>query len=194
MESIRGCELWTIKKIWRKNVKVGIFSKYRDFPIPSLEVILPSNEVGVAGVPTCEFLWLRPLLRKKLKMEILKTCGRGRESFTEIYLENCLKFSQNIWTFCRVAKVCFSSTFRIPHILYTYLYTITWKKTILFLYFVFFISILHLLLFLPIFHLILILIFILVLHNFFLWMALLTMHCSLLPCAVGGNYVGLRLS
>ena len=85
-------------------------------------------------------------------MEILKTCGRGRESFTEIYLENCLKFSQNIWTFCRVAKVCFSSTFRIPHILYTYLYTITWKKTILFLYFVFFISILHLLLFLPIFH------------------------------------------
>ena len=56
MESISGGKLWTIKKIWRKNVKVGIFSKYRDFPIPSLEVILPSNEVGVAGVPTCEFL------------------------------------------------------------------------------------------------------------------------------------------
>ena len=51
----------------RKNIKVGIFSKYRDFPIPSLEVILPSNEDGVAGVPTCEFLWLRPLLRKKVE-------------------------------------------------------------------------------------------------------------------------------
>ena len=56
MESISGCELWIIKKILRKKRKSGNFSKYRDFPIPPLEVILPSNEDGVAGVPTFEFL------------------------------------------------------------------------------------------------------------------------------------------
>ena len=31
MESISNCELWTIKKIWRKNVKVGIFPNIGTF-------------------------------------------------------------------------------------------------------------------------------------------------------------------